>query len=267
MLVEWKRWVFQQLCICVGLSRAHESFSLPCGVPGLPAGRQYKAVLEADPAQAKAFINWGRVVGLRADMARAAGAGAGCLLATGCRPSLGSTRAAPCMPKLSLGLPPLSAGKEAEAGRLFSLAADKFDAALDLEPQNVAALRMGGLAVLDAALCTLGSDPREARSLLKVGEWAVVQQAARMMLIPRAVLVLSVGPQGAAALDVFDRVLHPSFPSEGCDRLPGGCVGAGSAGWRGCCCSGALPCTAGGDEGAAAERLKRCRQPPRGLFI
>lgn len=101
---------------------------MACAVP--PAGRQYKAVLEADPSQAKAFINWGRVVGLRADMARAA-------------------------------------GDAAEAGRLFGLAADKFDAALDLEPQNVQALRLGGQAVLDAALCTLGSDLREARALLK----------------------------------------------------------------------------------------------------
>lgn len=37
-------------------------------------GRRYKAVLELDPGQAKAFINWGRVIGLRAEMARGAGA-------------------------------------------------------------------------------------------------------------------------------------------------------------------------------------------------
>jgi hypothetical protein len=37
------------------------------------SGRQYKAVLEADPSQVKAFINWGRALGLRADMARAMG--------------------------------------------------------------------------------------------------------------------------------------------------------------------------------------------------
>lgn len=38
------------------------------------AGRKYKAVLQLDPSQAKAFINWGRVVGLRAEMARMSGA-------------------------------------------------------------------------------------------------------------------------------------------------------------------------------------------------
>lgn len=61
-----------------------------------------------------------------------------------------------------------------EGGRLFGLAADKFDAALDLEPQNLPALRLGGQAVLDAALCTLGSDPIEARALLKVRPWGQV---------------------------------------------------------------------------------------------
>ena len=45
----------------------------------------------------------------------------------------------------------------AEGARLFSLAADKFDNALDLEPQNGQAMRLAGQSLLDAGLCTLGT--------------------------------------------------------------------------------------------------------------
>ncbi|PSC74895.1 hypothetical protein C2E20_1800 [Micractinium conductrix] len=96
----------------------------------LLAGRKYRAVLEQDADQAKALINWGRVLGLRAEMA----AGQGNLV---------------------------------EGARLFGLAADKFDAALDLEPQNAQALRLAAQALLEGALCTLPADAREARSQLK----------------------------------------------------------------------------------------------------
>lgn len=62
----------------------------------------------------------------------------------------------------------------AEGARLFSLAADKFDNALDLEPQNGQAMRLAGQSLLDAGLCTLGGggdgseEAREARALIKV---------------------------------------------------------------------------------------------------
>lgn len=55
-------------------------------------------MLELDGGQQRAWINWGRVICLRADEARAAGDTPG-------------------------------------AAKLFGLAAEKFDAALDIEPQ------------------------------------------------------------------------------------------------------------------------------------
>ncbi|PRW33600.1 hypothetical protein C2E21_7497 [Chlorella sorokiniana] len=96
----------------------------------LLAGRKYRDVLQLDPKQAKAFVNWGRVVGLRAEMARAA-------------------------------------GDAAEGARLFSRAADKFDAALDIEPQKVEAFRLGGQSLVDAGLCMAGYDAAEAKQLVK----------------------------------------------------------------------------------------------------
>ncbi|KAI7836874.1 hypothetical protein COHA_009274 [Chlorella ohadii] len=95
----------------------------------LLAGRKYKEVLELDPNQAKAYINWGRVVGLRAEMARAA-------------------------------------GNLEEGARLFSRAADKFDAAIDIE-QRVEAYRLGGQSLLDAVVCLAGYNPTEAKQLAK----------------------------------------------------------------------------------------------------
>ena len=78
----------------------------------------------------------------------------------------------PCAPT-----PRRRAGDVAEGARLFSLAADKFDNALDLEPQNGQAMRLAGQSLLDAGLCTLGTlggggdgseEAREARALIKV---------------------------------------------------------------------------------------------------
>ena len=112
----------------------------------LLAGRQYKGVLEADPGQARAFLNWGRVVCLRAELARDGSGGD---------------------------------GDPAAAAALFTNAADKFDAALDLEPQSAATLRLAGLALADAAACLAGADPRQARSLLGDAE-AYLESAAAL---------------------------------------------------------------------------------------
>lgn len=83
----------------------------------LHAGRRYRAVLEADPTQARAFVQWGRALCLRAELARAA-------------------------------------GEARAAADLFATASDKFDGALDIEPQHQQATRLAGLALLDAAVCT-----------------------------------------------------------------------------------------------------------------
>ena len=69
------------------------------------------------PLQARAFVNWGRALCLRAELAR-------------------------------------QAGDAAAAADLFGRAGDKFDAALDLEPQSLQAMRLAGMALLDAAVST-----------------------------------------------------------------------------------------------------------------
>lgn len=62
----------------------------------------------------------------------------------------------------------LRPGDPSEGARLFSLAADKFDAALDLEPRDAQALRLGGQSLLDAGLCAgAGGDAREAKAAIK----------------------------------------------------------------------------------------------------
>lgn len=99
----------------------------------LLAGRKYKRVLELDDSQERAMVNWGRCVCLRAEVAK-------------------------------------GRGLMQEAADLFSLAADKFDAALDLNPQNSQALRLGGMALLDMALCLMSSDRKQAKQLLKDAE-------------------------------------------------------------------------------------------------
>lgn len=69
-----------------------------------PAGRQYKAVLELDSQQAKAFINWGRVLGLRAEMACGQGGRAGRERGEGLQPAVPKhpvSYANPYHPKMS----------------------------------------------------------------------------------------------------------------------------------------------------------------------
>jgi tetratricopeptide (TPR) repeat protein len=95
----------------------------------LLAGRRYRAVLELDRAQPKALMNWGRVICLRGEMARCGNAGVG------------------------------GEGEEEEEGlqiaaSLFSNAADKFDAALELSDSgDIVPLKLEARALLDAGVC------------------------------------------------------------------------------------------------------------------
>ena len=115
----------------------------------LLAGRRYRQVLELDPRQPKALINWGKVVCLRAEIAR-------------------------------------ESGNLREAGTLFDNAAEKFDAAGELLlPQStsdgsvegdsfLAALKLAGRALFNAGVCQaeLG-DSRAAKGYLRDAERAV----------------------------------------------------------------------------------------------
>jgi hypothetical protein len=84
------------------------------------AGRRYREVLVNDPSQGRAFLNWGRAVCLRAEIA-----------------------------------------KESEdfsgAFSLFSNAAEKFQAALQLDAEPAEGLKLAGTALVSAATC-LGRD-------------------------------------------------------------------------------------------------------------
>ncbi|GAB4815945.1 hypothetical protein N2152v2_002991 [Parachlorella kessleri] len=96
----------------------------------LMAGRHYKRVVQLDGSQLRAIVNWGRVICLRAEIDK-------------------------------------QAGRLQEAADLFSLAADKFDAALDVDPQSGQAMRLAGMALLDMAACISETDRRQAKQLLK----------------------------------------------------------------------------------------------------
>ncbi|RMZ52898.1 hypothetical protein APUTEX25_001017, partial [Auxenochlorella protothecoides] len=93
------------------------------------AGRRYREVLQADPGDARAFLNWGRCICLRGELAREAG------------------------------------GSLEEAAALFQNAADKFDAALDAEGQTAVVLQHAGAALTDAADALLTLDRAQARAL------------------------------------------------------------------------------------------------------
>lgn len=87
----------------------------------LKAGRLYRQILEIDPSQGKAFINWGRVICLRAEISQ-------------------------------------SAGDFEGAYSLFCNASDKFTAGVDLSSGATAAaegLRLAGTALLGAYYCAI----------------------------------------------------------------------------------------------------------------
>ena len=87
----------------------------------LKAGRLYRQILEIDPSQGKAFINWGRVICLRAEISQ-------------------------------------SAGDFEGAYSLFCNASDKFTAGVDLSSSATAAaegLRLAGTALLGAYYCAI----------------------------------------------------------------------------------------------------------------
>lgn len=67
-------------------------------------GRLYKRLLERDPKQVRAFLNWGRAVCLRGELAR-------------------------------------EVGNEQAAAALFKNAANKFNAVLELDSNNAEAVR------------------------------------------------------------------------------------------------------------------------------
>ena len=80
------------------------------------AGRKYREVLQSDDSQGRAFLNWGRAVCLRAEMAR-------------------------------------EAGQKVAAVSLFCNAAEKFQAALELDAEPGEGSRLAGTALLGAAEC------------------------------------------------------------------------------------------------------------------
>ena len=87
----------------------------------LKAGRLYRQILEIDPSQGKAFINWGRVICLRAEISQ-------------------------------------SAGDFDGAYSLFCNASDKFTAGVELSSSASAAaegLRLAGTALLGAYYCAI----------------------------------------------------------------------------------------------------------------
>lgn len=105
------------------------------------AGRLYREVLEGDASQARAFLNWGRVICLRAETARDRGNATG-------------------------------------AHDLFCNAAEKFEAALELGmngEQRAEGLRLAGSALMSGALC-LGPEQGQARREL-LGEAAEYLEA------------------------------------------------------------------------------------------
>lgn len=86
------------------------------------AGRRFKRVLELDPEQARAFVNWGRVVGLRAELR-------------------------------------LAQGQEKDAIGLFENAAEKFEAALELGADAGLTCKLAGRALFTAAQLMMAAEP------------------------------------------------------------------------------------------------------------
>lgn len=105
----------------------------------LASGRLYREILEVDPSQGKAFINWGRVICLRAELAQAA-------------------------------------NDFDSAYSLFCNAADKFSAGLESipadSPSAIEACRLAGSALVEAYLCSysLGTDENNSSLLLEAEE-------------------------------------------------------------------------------------------------
>jgi len=100
------------------------------------AGRLYREVIQGDPSQARAFLNWGLAISLRAELAR-------------------DRREYPA------------------AHELFCNAAEKFEACLELENNGVQAvemLRLAGSALMNAALCLGPEQMKEQRELLEEAE-------------------------------------------------------------------------------------------------
>ncbi len=81
------------------------------------AGRRYREVLVNDPSQGRAFLNWGRAVCLRAELAKESSDYSG-------------------------------------AFSLFTNAAEKFQAALQLDAEPAEGLKLAGSALLSAATCS-----------------------------------------------------------------------------------------------------------------
>ena len=127
----------------------------------LEAGRLYKKILEAYPDESKAFMNWGRAICLRAELAQ-------------------------------------SAGDSQVAYSLFCNAADKFVAAVESSKRGSSlhseAARLAGTSLIGAYLCTEGFDSNnddirllnEAENLLLIASEdrnRQVSQAAKSKLV------------------------------------------------------------------------------------
>lgn len=137
----------------------------------LSSGRLYRKILEIDENQGKAFINWGRVICLRAELTKESGDISG-------------------------------------AYALFCNAADKFMAGIDaLDPNNLAVFegyRLAGTAYMEAYLCSEVLEPERA-------DIASLQEAEKLLVRATAVNDSDLQLQASQKLEQCDMLLSRSL--------------------------------------------------------
>jgi len=137
------------------------------------AGRRYREVLVNDPSQGRAFLNWGRAVCLRAEIAKESGDFSG-------------------------------------AFSLYTNAAEKFQAALQLDAEPAEGLKLAGTALASAATCvgSSGGDGSDAGDEEEEEERTVLLEEAEGFLV--AAIDAGAGEEAIVQLEECRRLLDSS---------------------------------------------------------